>query len=57
MTFFAFLINSTINIIKKARRAKNKIDSRNKSKQPKKIETENGKPGIHNLNKWPLNYR
>ena len=57
MTFFVFLINSTINIIKKARRAKNKIDSRNKSKQPKKIETENGKPGIHNLNKWPLNYR
>ena len=57
MTFFAFLINSTISIIKKARRAKNKIDNRNKSKQPKKTETENGKPGIHNLNKCPLNYR
>ena len=57
MTFFAFLINSTISINKKARRAKNKIDNRNKSKQPKKTETENGKPGIHNLNKCPLNYR
>ena len=41
-------------IIKKARRAKNKVGKRSKSKQLDKIETENGKPGKRNLNKLPV---
>ena len=41
-------------IIKKARRAKNKVGKRSKSKQLDKIETENGKPGKRNLTKLPL---
>ena len=41
-------------IIKKARRAKNKVGKRSKSKQLDKIETENGKPGKGNLNELPL---
>ena len=41
-------------IIKKARRAKNEVGKRSKSKQFDKIETENGKPGKPNLNKLPL---
>ena len=41
-------------IIQNARRAKNEVSKRNKSKQLDKIETENGKPGKRNLNKLPL---
>ena len=41
-------------IIKKARRAKNEVGKRSKSKQLDKIETENGKPRKSNLNKLPL---
>ena len=41
----AFFINSTIGIIKKARRAKKEVGKRSKSKQPDKIEREIGKPG------------
>ena len=41
-------------IIRKARRAKNEVVKRSKSKQLDKIETENGKPGKCNLNKLPL---
>ena len=47
----AFLINSAISIIKKARRAKKEVGKRSKSKQPDKIGTENGKSGTRNLNK------
>ena len=50
----AFLINCTISIIKKARRAKKEVGKRSKSKEPDKIETENEKPGTRSLNKWPL---
>ena len=41
-------------IIQNARRTKNEVSKRNKSKQLDKIETENGKPGKRNLNKLPL---
>ena len=41
-------------IIKKARRAKNKVGKRSKSKQLNKIEIENGKSGKSNLNKLPI---
>ena len=41
-------------IIKKARRAKNKVGKRSKSKQLDKIETENGKPWKRYFNKLPL---
>ena len=41
-------------IIKKARRAKNEVGRRSKSKQLDKIETENDKPGKRNPNKLPL---
>ena len=48
-TFFhallAFLINSTISINKRARRAKKEVGKRGKLKQPIKIETESRKPG------------
>ena len=50
----AFLINSAISIIKKARRAKEEVGKKTKSKQSDKTEVENGKPGTHNLNRWPL---
>ena len=41
-------------IIKKARRAKNKVGKRSKSKQLDMIEIENVEPGKNNLNKLPL---
>ena len=47
----AFLINSAFSIIKKARKTKKEVGRRSKSKQPDKIETENGKSGTRNLNK------
>ena len=53
-TILAFSIDSAISIIKKARKAKKELRTRNKLKQPDKIETENRKPGTCTLNKWPL---
>ena len=50
----AFLINSIISIIQRARRAKKGVGKRSKSKQPDNIEMENGKPGTCNLNKQLL---
>ena len=47
----AFLINSAINVIKKARRAKKEVGKRSKLKQPNKIEMENRNPGTPNPNK------
>ena len=47
----AFLINSAINVIKKARRAKKEVVKRSKLKQPNKIEMEKRKPETHNPNK------
>ena len=41
-------------IIKKARRAKNEVGKRSKSKQPNEIEIENGKSGKSNLNKLSI---
>ena len=41
----AFLVNSAISIIKKARRAKEEVGKKTKSKQSDKTEVENGKPG------------
>ena len=52
-TLLAFKINSTISIIKKARRAKNEVGKKSKSNQPEKIEAENENQGhaisINNL--------
>ena len=41
----AFLVNSAISVIKKAREAKKEVSKRYKSKQPDKIETENRNQG------------
>ena len=41
-------------IIKKARRAKNEVGKRSKSKQLDKTETENDKPAKRNLNELTL---
>ena len=41
-------------IIKKASRAKNEVGKRSKWKKLDRAETQNGKPGKHNLNKRPL---
>ena len=38
-----------VRIIEKARRAKKEVGKRSKSKQPDKIETENGKPGTRKV--------
>ena len=50
----AFLISSTVSIIKKARKAKKEVGKRSKLKQPDKIEMENEKSGTRNLIKWLL---
>ena len=47
----AFLLNSAISVIKKARMAKKEFAKRSKLKQSDEIKTENGKPGTRNLNK------